>query len=44
MNKNVEYLLCAIDDFTEQALVKPLKDKTKPNKLQVDLAQGIEFT
>ena len=26
-NKNVKYLLCAIDVFTKYAWVKPLKDK-----------------
>ena len=26
-NKNIKYLLCAIDVFTEYAWVKPLKDK-----------------
>ena len=33
-NKNVKYLLCAIDVFTKHAWVKPLKDKkgkTVPN-------------
>ena len=29
MNKNVKYLLCAIDVFTKHAWVKPLKDKGK---------------
>ena len=30
-NKNIKYLLCAIDFFTKYGWVKPLKDKKRKN-------------
>ena len=36
-NRNVKYLLCAIDVFTKHASVKPLKDKKGKTVLSVFL-------